>query len=91
MPQTPFTVLLHKSAIDDLGKAIDPYLVYAGIGPHLRCRAVEFNGPFLLMSIDHEADGRVNEVELHLPLAYVKMIMSGDTDRYPGFRPAKPA
>jgi hypothetical protein len=81
-----FFVLLSRIGLEELGKAIDPYLAYGPIGQHIKARDVNPSGALFHLTLDVQGDdGKPTEVEIQLPHAFIKMVISGDRDIQPGF------
>ncbi len=81
-----FIVLLSRLGTEELGKSIDPYLSFGAAGQHIKAREVNPNGPLFHMTLDVSGpDGKLVEVEVQVPHAFIKMVISGDRDIHPGF------
>jgi hypothetical protein len=90
--RSAFAVFLHAQAIDALGVAIKPYLIDSPAGPHLQCVEVDSGGALFEMTlIGKNAEGRTIEVELMLPIAMVKLVISVRRDGDFGFGPREAA
>jgi hypothetical protein len=75
--RSAFAVFLHPQAIDALGVAIKPYLIDSPAGPHLQCVEVDSGGALFEMTlIGKNGEGRTVEVELMVPIAMIKLVIS---------------
>lgn len=85
--RSAFAVFLHQQAIDALGAAIKPYLIDSPAGPHLQCVEVDSGGALFEMTlVGKNAEGQSVEVELMLPIAMVKLVVSVKRDDDFGFQ-----
>ena len=84
-----YAVFLFPPALEALGAAIRPYLVQAGSdGPQLLCRSLDISGAFAELELLGQApDGRELRVELMLPAAMIRMVVSVQGDEHFGFVP----
>lgn len=84
--QTAYGVFLHQQAIDALGAAIKPYLIDSPAGAHLQCVEVDSGGSLFEMTlVGRNAEGRAVEVELMVPIAMIKLVVSVKRDGEFGF------
>ena len=84
--QTLYAVFIHQTAIEALGEPIKPYLSDGTYGPHVVCREIDSGGAFFEMTIEgRDNSGRLVEVELMIPSAMVKMVVSTHSDGLFGF------
>ncbi len=81
-----YAVFFFPNALDTLGEAIKPYLQDGPAGPHVPCREVDTGGSFIEMTLEgRTADGRDMALELMVPGAMVRMIVSARSDGSFGF------
>lgn len=81
-----YAVFFFAPALDALGDAIKPYLQDGPAGPHVPCREVDTAGAFIEMTLEgRSADGREIFLELMVPSAMVRMIVSARSDDSFGF------
>jgi hypothetical protein len=74
---THYAVFLHAQAIESLGEPIKPYLRDGAGGPHVVCSEVDASGPlFTMRLLGHGDKGENLELEIMLPVAMVKLVMS---------------
>lgn len=89
---TLYAVFFHPAALEALGEAIKPYLSDGPYGPHVVCREVDSGGAFFEMTIEgRDSEGRLIEVELMVPSAMVRMVLSTHSDGLFGFQHSKNA
>jgi hypothetical protein len=89
-----YAVFLHPGAVDALGPAIKPYLIESNAGPHLQCVEVDSAGAlFEAVLVGRDNEGRTLEVELMIPIAMIKLVISVRKDEEFGFgnRPGRGA
>ncbi len=80
-------VFIHTGALETLGAAIKPYLTDGPQGMHLLCKEIDSGGAFFEMVLDsHAADGALVEVELMIPAAMVRLVISAHSEDAFGFR-----
>lgn len=90
--RSAFAVFLHPQAIDALGVAIKPYLIDSPAGPHLQCVEVDSGGALFEMTlVGKNAEGRIVEVELMVPIAMIKLVVSVRREGDFGFGPREAA
>lgn len=81
-----YAVFLHPGAMDALGPAIKPYLIESTAGPHLQAVEVDSAGAlFEAVLIGRDNEGRTLEVELMIPIAMIKLVISVRKDEEFGF------
>lgn len=81
-----YAVFFFPPALEALGAAIKPYLQDGPDGPHVPCREVDTAGAFVEMTLEgRTADGRDVSLELMVPGAMVRMIVSARSDDSFGF------
>ena len=81
-----YAVFFFPPALESLGDAIKPYLQDGPAGPHVPCREVDTAGAFIEMTlVGRNADGRDVSLELMVPGAMVRMIVSARSDDSFGF------
>ena len=81
-----YAVFLHPGAMDALGPAIKPYLIESSAGPHLQCVEVDSAGSlFEAVLVGRDDAGRTLEVELMIPIAMIKLVISVRNDEAFGF------
>ena len=89
---TLYAVFFHPTALEALGEAIKPYLSDGPYGPHVVCREVDSGGAFFEMTIEgRDSEGRLIEVEVMVPSAMVRMVLSTHSDGLFGFHHSKGA
>ena len=72
-------VLFTDTGLNDMGKALEPYLSKGPIGAYLYCKQVEMNLPLFRMVADyHNDDGSTYETEIYVPHQYVKFVIRGN-------------
>jgi hypothetical protein len=88
--QTLYAVFLHHAALEALGEPIKPYLSDGPYGPHVMCREIDSGGAFFEMTIEgHDSEDRMVELELMVPSAMVRMVVSTHSDGLFGFHHRK--
>ncbi len=81
-----YAVFLFPQALDALGEAVKPYFVDGAGGPRLVCTDVDASGSLFQMSIPaKKKDGTAIHIELMVPHAMVKFVMSLHGDHEFGF------
>ena len=82
-----YAVFIHEGALEALGAAIKPYLSDGPQGTHLVCKEIDSGGAFFEMVLEsHDADGALIEVELMIPAAMVRLVISMHSEGAFGFR-----
>jgi hypothetical protein len=85
-----YAVFLFPQALEVLGDAIKPYLSDAPAGRHIVCASIDSSGAFFEMTLQGEdAKGQPAELELRIPHAMVRLIMSLHDDHPFGFQAHK--
>ncbi|HST43811.1 MAG TPA: hypothetical protein VLK29_01170 [Luteimonas sp.] len=83
-----YAVYFFPQAIEALGTAIQPYLQEGPDGPCVQCHEVDTGGAFIeLTQNGRNAEGHEVALELMVPSAMVRMIVSIQTDPAFGFGP----
>jgi hypothetical protein len=83
-----FVVYFFPQALEALGDAIKPYLREGPGGEHVLCHEVDTAGSLIEMTIEAlAADGHSISLELMVPQAMVKMIVSARSEAGFGFSP----
>ncbi|AXK72372.1 hypothetical protein DWG18_08865 [Lysobacter sp. TY2-98] len=81
-----YAVFLFEQAWEALGDAIKPYVQEGPSGPHIPCHIVDTGGAFVEMTLPaKDENGAAAEVELMIPMAMVRMIVSMHSDIAFGF------
>ena len=82
-----YAVFFFAPALEALGDAVKPYLQEGPAGVHVPCREVDTGGAFIEMTLEgRDAEGRAVELELMVPSAMVRMIVSVRSDEEFGFQ-----
>lgn len=81
-----YAVFFFPPALEALGDAIKPYLQNGPAGVHVPCREIDTGGAFIEMTLQGRTnDGRDIALELMVPSAMVRMIVSARSDAEFGF------
>lgn len=81
-----YAVFFFPPALEALGDAIKPYLQDGPAGVHVPCREIDTGGAFIEMTLQGQTkDGRDISLELMVPGAMVRMIVSARSDAEFGF------
>lgn len=81
-----YAVFFFPQALEALGDAIKPYLQEGTAGTHVLCRGIDTGGALIEMLLQGAAaDGSPVELELMVPSAMVRMIVSAHSDATFGF------
>ncbi|MBX3700582.1 MAG: hypothetical protein KF903_06230 [Dokdonella sp.] len=81
-----YAVFLFPQAIEALGEAIKPYLRAGNAGPHIVCSEVDASGPLFQMTLIGAGPNQERlELELMLPVAMVRLVMSMHGEHDIGF------
>lgn len=81
-----YAVFLHAGAVEALGPAIKPYLLESPAGAHLQCVEVDSSGSlFEAVLVGRDNEGRTMEVELMIPIAMIRLVISVRKDEEFGF------
>ncbi len=87
---TLYAVFFHPAALEALGEPIKPYLSEGPYGSHVVCREIDSGGAFFEMTIEgRDSEGHLIEVELMVPSAMVRMVVSTHSDGLFGFHHSK--
>lgn len=87
-----YAVFLYPPAVEALGAAMTPYLTQGDTGPHVLCQVVDTGGAFVEMHLlRRDTDGREQTLELMVPSAMVRMVVSTHSDGAFGFGPRRAA
>jgi len=72
-------VLLTEQGLNELGKAIDPYLKEGAIGKYIYCAQAVQNGSFIDMTFEpSQTDGSVKDsILISIPVHFVKFMATG--------------
>ncbi len=87
MTETPYyAVFLFPQALEALGDPIRPYVTDGPGGPHIVCAEVDSCGALFGMTLaGKDANGKPLELEIMLPHAMVKLVMSVHGEHAIGF------
>ena len=89
---TLYAVFFHPTALDALGEPIKPYLSDGPYGLHVVCREIDSGGAFFEMTIEgRDSEDHIVEVELMIPSAMVRLVISTHSDGTFGFHHSKDA
>jgi hypothetical protein len=87
---TLYAVFFHPAALEVLGDPLKPYLSDGPYGPHVVCREIDSGGAFFEITLDgRDSTGEQIEVELMIPTAMVRMVISTHSDEAFGFHQIK--
>ncbi|MBS0569226.1 MAG: hypothetical protein JSS28_01340 [Proteobacteria bacterium] len=82
-----YAVFLFPQALEALGEAVQPYLSDAPAGRHFVCASIDASGAYFEMTLQGaDAKGQPAELELRIPHAMVRLIMSLHDDHPFGFQ-----
>lgn len=83
-----YVVFFYPQALETLGDPIKPYLQGAAGNEYVLCREIDTAGAFIEMTLSGQTqDGRTVQIEVLVPNAMVRMIVSARGDEQFGFRP----
>ena len=83
-----YAVFFFPQALEALGEAIKPYLLDGPAGAHVLCTEIDTGGALIEMTLAGTApDGKPVQLELMVPTAMVRMIVSAHSDGAFGFGP----
>ncbi len=83
-----YAVFFFPQALEALGDAVQPFLQDGAAGPHVACHTIDTGGAFIEMSLEGRTpDGKQISLELMVPSAMVRMIVSTHSDEMFGFGP----
>lgn len=87
-----YAVFFFPHALEALGDAIKPYLQTGDAGEHVLCNEIDTSGSLIEMTMrGTTGDGKSVVLELMVPGAMVRMIVSSQSDGSFGFGPRLPA
>ncbi|MDQ3494947.1 MAG: hypothetical protein M3485_05315, partial [Pseudomonadota bacterium] len=90
-PFDGYAIFFFPTALEALGKAIEPYLQDGAAGSHVLCREINTGGSLIGLTMDGKTpDGQPLDLELMLPTSMVRMIVSARGDQTFGFGPRAP-
>jgi hypothetical protein len=83
-----YAVFFFPQALEALGEAIKPYLLDGPAGEHVLCTEIDTGGALIEMTLaGNTPDGKRLQLELMVPTAMVRMIVSAHSDGAFGFGP----
>lgn len=83
-----YAVFLFPQALEALGEPIKPYLIDGAGGAHIVCAEVDTSGPLFGMTLQgKDQQGMPSELEIMLPHAMVRLVMSVHSEHGFGFKP----
>ena len=83
-----YAVFFFPQALEALGEAIKPYLLEGPAGAHVLCTEIDTGGALIEMTLAGKTpDGKQLQLELMVPTAMVRMIVSAHSDGSFGFGP----
>jgi len=83
-----YAVFFFPQALEALGEAIKPYLAEGPAGAHVLCSQIDTSGSLVEMTLHGSTQvGKQIEVELMVPSAMIRMIVSMHSDDAFGFGP----
>ena len=83
-----YAVFFFPQALEALGEAIKPYLLDGPAGAHVLCTEIDTGGALIEMTLaGAPGDGKHAQLELMVPTAMVRMIVSARSDGAFGFGP----
>lgn len=87
MTETPtYGVYLYPQAVEALGEPVKPYLQDGPGGSHFICASIDVSGPLFGMILPgRHSDGRPSELEIMIPHAMVRLVMSIHSEHDFGF------
>lgn len=86
MSDTQYAVFLFPQATEALGEPIKPYLLDGPGGAHIVCAEVDTSGPLFGMTlVGKDARGLPSELEIMIPHAMVRLVMSVHSEQGIGF------
>ena len=81
-----YAVFFFPQALEVLGEAVQPFLQDGPAGPHVACHTVDTGGAFIEMTLEGRTpEGKQVSLELMVPSAMVRMIVSTHSDEMFGF------
>lgn len=86
MSEQSYAVFLFPQALEALGEPIKPYVTEGTGGPHIICAEVDTSGPLFGMTLlGKDQRGLPSELEIMLPHAMVRLVMSVHSEQGFGF------
>ena len=83
-----YAVFFFPQALEALGEAIKPYLLDGPAGAHVLCTEIDTGGALVEMTLAGSTpEGKRLQLELMVPTAMVRMIVSAHSDGAFGFGP----
>lgn len=83
-----YAVFFFPQALEALGEAIKPYLQDGPAGAHVMCEEIDTAGALIEMTVEGRTpEGKRVALELMVPSAMVRMIVSAHSDEMFGFGP----
>ena len=84
-----YAVYLFPQALEALGEPIKPYVQEGPGGTHIVCAEIDVSGPLFGITLSgRDAQGRESELEIMIPHAMVKLVMSIHSEHGFGFKHA---
>jgi hypothetical protein len=81
-----YAVYLFPQALEALGEPIKPYVQSGPGGEHIVCAEIDVSGPlFGLVLNGRDAQGRASELEIMIPHAMIRLVMSIHSEHGFGF------
>ena len=81
-----YAVFFFPQALEALGEPIRPFLQDGPAGPHVACTTIDTGGAFIEMTLDGRTpEGREVALELKVPPAMVRMVVSTQSEAMFGF------
>jgi hypothetical protein len=81
-----YAVFLFPQAIEALGDPIKPYLRESPGGAHIVCAEIDSSGPLFGMTLEGKGpQGEALELEIMVPMAMVRLVMSMHGEHDIGF------
>ncbi|MBL8298614.1 MAG: hypothetical protein JNN30_09740 [Rhodanobacteraceae bacterium] len=88
MSDTQYAVFLYPQAVEALGEPIKPFLLDGSGGPHIVCAEIDTSGPLFVMTLaGKDARGAPSELEIMVPHAMIRLVISVHSDQGIGFAP----
>jgi hypothetical protein len=76
-----YAVFLYPQAHDALGDLLKPYLAEGPNGQHIICSEIDTGGAFCELTLHGKnQDGKIIEIELMIPTAMIRLIVSMHND-----------
>lgn len=81
-----YAVFFFPQALEVLGEAVRPFLQDGPAGPHIACHTIDTGGAFIEMTLQgRNQEGRAVTLELMVPSAMVRMVVSSHSEDVFGF------